>query len=439
MTSSLTTRTVLAALLWITIALGVSGWAVSGLFEESAKRQFDARLEAQLDLLTAAIAQSQSDPAARMTNPDFFRVYSGSYWQASKNGQALFRSRSLWDAELPLMTEEDSSNGTDIVGPDDQALRLLSRSIQTTDGQAWLLSIAQSQDLLTQEISKFTRTLWTSAFLLALALLLAAVGILHTALWPLRQLRNAVLNRHVDRTQEIVGEFPSEIAPLVNDLNSLLEKNERLTRKGRIEAANLAHALKTPAAILSNEILKARRGEAIDTELSSQSVEKISAAADRHLSLVSPSPDDVAMSSTEDIVQTAEEVIRALQRVFPETEYVLKRKSSVLVRASRSDTMEVLGNLIENASKWARDTVLVRILEDQDVCRIFVEDDGSGVPTEARREILKQGVRLDEQRSGTGLGLTIVKDIVESHKGSLSLGESELGGLQVCVELPSGK
>ena len=434
---SLTLRTAIAALLWITLALGTGGWVILNVYSASAARQFDQRLEAHLDLLTAALAASPSSPEARMANPKFHRIFSGLYWQAASNKGDVYRSRSLWDSELVFELPGSDEIHIDASGPDGQSLRLLARTLEDTTNGPWTLAVAADRSELEQDYRAFQRTLLLSSAILALALLGAAILMLRAALSPLNKLRRAVADRHSNDSGHIEGRFPSEIEPLVTDLNTLLERNERLREKGRVQAANLAHALKTPAAILRNELTKAARGDQLNVVLAQEAVENVSAAADRHLSLVTAGPEDRLPGARTDIVSSAAEVIRALTRLFADKEFTLDAPDELKISLSRSEQLELLGNLLENAGKWSRSQVGVAISKASGGTAIIVDDDGPGVEPEDRARILQQGVRLDESGAGSGLGLAIVSDIVERHKGTLDLDASSRGGLAVRLWFPS--
>ena len=435
MFGSLTARAIAASLIWIVVALGAGGWVILEVFHASIERQFDRRLEAQLELLSASVAKSAADPSARLTDPDFQRVYSGAYWQAESDSGTFHRSRSLWDSVLSVSPAGADIERQNATGPDGEAIRLLSRIQRSPDHVEWTLAVAAGKASLEQEFAQFRRTVWISAAILGTALLVAAFLLLQTALLPLKELRRAVLARHAEHKGELTGRFPEELAPLVADLNSLLRRNERLREKGRLQAANLAHALKTPAAILRNEIQKQHRGERLNVALAEQAVENLSAAADRHLSLAAAAPEDIAFNDRTDVVPVAEDVVRAIGRLFPDIAFEITEDAKLMLDMSRSDQFELLGNLVENAAKWAEGRVRLCLSLHEGSAVISVEDDGCGVPEESRTRILEQGVRLDESRKGSGLGLTIVSDIVDRYRGKLDLGTSELGGLKAEVKL----
>ena len=441
MFKSLTARAILASFIWIAVALGIGGWAIVELFRDSTTRQFDANLEAHLNLLSAAVASSTANPEVRMTHPDFRRVYSGAYWQVKSGETLLFRSRSLWDTELPaFQPRADGADTTiDTTGPGDQQIRMSYRLLTLPERGDVTVAVALDVSRLKAEIAGFGQKLLAFTLLLGVLLLAAALILLRAAFAPLKTLQKAVIDRHAHHTRELAGDYPLELAQLVEDLNSLLARNERLRDKGRVQAANLAHALKTPAAILRNELDKARRGEKINLSLADQAVENVSAAADRHLSLVAAAPEDLAAPSFSDPGLVAAEVVSAMRRVFPQIDISVEARQGISIPLARSETIELLGNLIENAAKWARGQVRVHVSENGGAVQIRVEDDGNGVAPENRTDILRQGVRLDTTRGGSGLGLTIVADILERHGGEMELLESALGGLLAKLILPGAK
>lgn len=436
---SLTARAILASFIWIAVALGLGGWAIAELFRDSTTRQFDANLKAHLDLLSAAVASSPDNPESRMTDPDFERVYSGAYWQVSADGTILFRSRSLWDTELPgYQPLPDGADTTiDTAGPAGEPVRMSTRMLALPARGEVDLSVALDVESLQAEIDQFGRRLIYFALVFAGLMLAAAMLLLRAAFAPLKTLQQAVADRHANHAREIEGDYPQELAELVADLNSLLARNERLRDKGRVQAANLAHALKTPAAILRNELTKVRRGDAIDLDLADQAVENVSAFAERHLSLAAAAPEDLAAPSFSDPATAARDVASALQRVFPAIAFTVAADTPQRLPIARSETVELLGNLVENAAKWARSEVRIEVQRSGRSVVLSVEDDGPGVAPEHREEIVKQGVRLDTSRGGSGLGLTIVSDLLERHGGEMQLSQSALGGLEVRLMLPS--
>lgn len=427
---SLTFRVLLGAVIWVTFALGAGGVAVLEVFRSSALRQFDQRITEEIALLSVGVARTPGDPGQQMTSPSFARVYSGLYWQA-QSAEATFRSRSLWDQSLDLSV----AGFQEADGPDGQKLRLLARWVNAPDGTAWRIAIAADLAALDREMRQFQRGLIPAAALLAATLLCAAVLLLRSALGPLARLRRAVQALRQDSEVTIVEQFPAEVAPLVDDLNAVLDKNTRLREHGRAQAANLAHALKTPAAILQNEVDRARQGGEIDLDLTNEAITRITEAAARHMSAAT-GPDGLAPGQRFDASALLEETGRAIERLFPDILIERESPGSLLVRMAPADQQEVFGNLLENAGKWARSRMKVTLSPTNGSMVLRVEDDGPGVPGSQRGRVLQQGVRLDQQVNGSGLGLAIVDEIVTKYEGHLTLGESELGGLLVEVKVP---
>lgn len=436
MSGSLTTRTVVASMIWIACALGAGGWTIDNVFRNSISRQFDASLKSELDLLTARIADSDADPAGQMSNPDYLRAYSGAYWQADADDGRAYRSRSLWDTELDVPAALAGDGRMTAIGPDAQSVRTMSRTVTMPDETTWELAVGRDNAPLRQEISTFRQTLFLSAAVLGLCLLAAAFLLLRSALSPLRRLHRAVRDREPGPGW-IGGPYPKEVAPLVEDLNRMIERNERLRERGRLQAANLAHALKTPTAILANELNKAGRGEPMDTALSATAVDNITAVSERHLGQLHSNAEENCEEAPVDVVPVAKDVVRAIRRLYPDKQLTLRTNNQMPVVAAKSDVIEILGNVVDNAAKWASQRVVIRLEIGPSAGAIVVEDDGTGVPECQHAQIFEQGVRLDESRSGSGLGLTIVADIVERLHGRIHVDRSLLGGLKVRVDLPT--
>lgn len=434
---SLIVRTTMAGTVWIVLALAVSGWAILSVFNGSAARQFDTRLTAHLDLLTGAVASSPGSPDGRMSHPDFGRIYSGLYWQAEEMGGSLYRSRSLWDGELVFTITDGPDFVTSLPGPDDQSLRLMARRLTAGDGGDWIVSVAAHTGGLEAERASFRNSLLLAFGLLCFVLITMALVMQRAALSPLSKLRKAVLERHTSQTDLRPEDYPLEIQPLIADLNLVLERNERLREKGRAQAANLAHALKTPSAVLRNELTQIRRGETMNIKLAEEAVDKIAAVADRHLALVSAAPGDGFVREETDFMKSANEVVRALERLFEGKTFELAGPETQMIEMGRADQFELLGNLVENAGKFARSRIRITVEGSQrgKMLQLAVEDDGPGVPEQSLQRIMGQGVRLDETSTGHGLGLTIVQDTVDRYEGDMNLARSDLGGLKVEISI----
>ena len=228
----------------------------------------------------------------------------------------------------------------------------------------------------------------------------------------------------------VTDPMPSEVLPMVEELNALLAHNERQAEEARTHAGNLAHALKTPLTVIMNAATaqSADLGETVIREATTMRRQ-----VDHHLARARAVGRRGAAQSRAEVWASLQAVERAVQRLYPET----RIDKEVAVRVERQDLDEMLGNLIENAAKYGGGSVFATVNRAGAMVEILVEDDGLGIPEEERTRIFDRGVRLDSGKPGTGLGLAIVRDVAEIYGGSISMEESEdLGGLLMRLRLP---
>jgi signal transduction histidine kinase len=298
-----------------------------------------------------------------------------------------------------------------------------------------------NQSELEQEISTFRRRLLTYLSLFGVGMIaINAIAIL-LGLQPLRRVRNALAMVREGTAQRLDGRFPAEIEPLANETNALIENNRRIVERSRTQVGNLAHSLKTPLAVLLNEgrALGGAKGQLIAEQAASMQkqvehyLQRARVAAQRD-SVVYRTP----------VAPLVQRMVRVLQKLNPQTSLSLSLPATEIVFAGeREDLEELLGNLLENAMKWARSAVSVSVVpltgkdDTASLFEIAIEDDGPGIPEDKAREALKRGRRLDETKPGTGLGLAIVADLVNEYGGVLALERSGMGGLKAVVRLRS--
>jgi signal transduction histidine kinase len=265
------------------------------------------------------------------------------------------------------------------------------------------------------------------------------VAIVSGALAPFRRLRTQLPEIRDGRRRIISGSYPNEVQPLIEDLNSLLEQRERAVRRAQAKAGDLAHGLKTPLAILGQEGQRAMKdGQSQVAEVLLQQVGRMHRQIEYHLAHARAAASENAPGLTCSAVESADPLIRTLQRLYAERQLSFRVEVSEkhLVRVQREDLDEMLGNLLDNACKWAKSQVMLSSCATDGEILIIVDDDGCGISPELRDSVLARGTRLDETTPGSGLGLAIVREIVELYGGSVSLGISSLGGLKVCLQLP---
>jgi len=280
-----------------------------------------------------------------------------------------------------------------------------------------------------------------AAFVLVAGLwLVAGIVLFRRGISPLQQLRVRLAGVRAGSDRRIEGRYPSEVQPLVDDLNALLEHREIAVSRALARAGDLAHGLKTPLAVLAQD---ADRAEAAgDGELASairQQVERMGRQIEYHLAQARAVASGAAPGASCTLAESVEGLSRTLLRLHAERGVTMDQRvpPELAVRCGREDLDEILGNLLDNACKWARTRVVVEATGSGDTVVITVDDDGRGLAASMRDAVLQRGVRADEAAPGWGLGLAIARDLAAIYGGSLSLGESPLGGLRVRLELPA--
>jgi len=257
---------------------------------------------------------------------------------------------------------------------------------------------------------------------------------------PFRRLRGRLASVRTGAARRVEGVYPTEIQPLIDDLNSLLEDREKSLRRALATAGDLAHGLKTPLAVLAHEAdLAAAAGHPELAENIGQQVQRMSRQVNYHLARARAASSGTAGAAPCLVIPCINALIRTLTTLYADRRLEMSVDASpdVTCRVQPEDFDEMLGNLLDNACKWAKSRVLVVAFRDGDRLAITVEDDGSGLPTSLRPAVLERGVRLDENTPGSGLGLAIVRDLAELYGGSISLDDSRLGGLCARVMLPT--
>lgn len=469
---SLRSRLLLAAAAWIALALLVVALVLSTLFRQHVEAELAERMQAQLDQLIGALRSTAGDtgadtvvaaaPAGRSVRlqrepaePGFRQPYSGVYWAVQQPDGSLLRSRSLWDHRLDLPWAQTPANGIGrltAAGPRGQSLVFWTRRVQLPGLDA-PVTVASGADVsrIEQSTHSFTQTLAASLVALFIGLMGAAWLQVHLGLAPLRSLRGALGRLRAGQAQQLGGQHPAEVQPLVDDLNDLLAENAAIVDNARSQTGNLAHALKTPLAVMGNA---AAAMPGPDGELLRGQLAQLHRQVERHL--VRARAAAVVRSAARSpgpgtpVRPVVDELLRTLGRLHAERGLQFEVRGPVDAgavaeathfRGDAHELHEMLGNLLDNACKWARSRVRIDIEHDNagglPMLFISVGDDGPGIPPALRDSVLQRGARLDESRPGSGLGLAIVDDLARLHGGSLRLGESALGGLDACLRLPA--
>lgn len=463
---SLRARLLLAAAVSILVALLAAGVGLTALFERHVERRVGAQLD---DILGQIIAHLAIGPEGRvrfdhpLVDPRFQTPLSGLYWQIrDEDRHTLLRSRSLWDAELDLPEDSPPDGGLhrhDQRGPDGESLLVLERwVVLDPNSERRRLRVAAAIDR--REIGRarnaFAAEMLPYLAVLGAGLVLAAWIQVRVGLAPLDAVRRGVRAIRSGGSRRLPQDYPEEVMPLAEEVNALLDAQEQAIERARAWTADLAHGLKTPLVVLAADAERLRAAgqmalaadlddlaqgmrRRVDRELIRARVR--ARAGERGGPGSGLGPERPPGHPGTDLADTLERVVRALRRT-PHggvLEWELDCAAPTPVALLPEDLAELLGNLLENASQWARSRVQVRVRsESGSTASVEVEDDGPGVPDDWLPELGRRGLRLDLRTPGSGLGLAIAQDICDAYGGELEFACASLGGLAVALRLPRG-
>jgi signal transduction histidine kinase len=275
--------------------------------------------------------------------------------------------------------------------------------------------------------------------ILVVLCMLAGLSAVRSGLSPFKHLRTRLADVHAGRERRVQGEYPTEVQPLVNDLNALLEHQDQMVRRAVAKAGDLAHGLKTPLAVLSQEAERAEaEGQADLAATIGQQVERMRRQVEYHLAHARAAASGATPGARTPVLTSVEGLVRTLHRLFDNRGLTIDVNvcADHAVRSQREDLDEMLGNLLDNACKWAKSRVTIASSEQNGQIVITIDDDGLGLAEEMRDAVLQRGVRADEAAPGSGFGLAIVRDIAELYGGSIALDRSPAGGLRATLRLP---
>ncbi|MFJ4066070.1 sensor histidine kinase [Pseudomonas sp. NPDC089996] len=406
------------------------------LFEAGMQRYLENGLRKESENLLVALVRGPSGLQLdeRRVSAAYQRPFSGYYFRIDFE-QGTWRSRSLWDLDMPKPAAPGLSDSHEL-GPEGQQLLAL-RADYRRLGQNISISVAQDYSPVRDGFRRLQQ-IGLGMGLVALLLVLVLQRITVTrSLRPLERARQQIAQLQQGQRSQLDAEVPSELAPLVDQINHLLNHTEDSLRRSRNALGNLGHALKTPLAVLlslaASERLKGL--PEVQAQLREQ-LEQIQQRLARELNRARLAGDALPGAQF-DCDAELPGLLATLGMIHGEG-LLLERDVApgLLLPWDREDVLELLGNLLDNACKWADREVRLGIAPTAEGYRLWVEDDGPGIPESQRLQVLERGSRLDEQVDGHGLGLGIVRDIVEAWGGRLALLESGLGGLRVSIELP---
>lgn len=443
--SSFRMRLVLGAVLWISLGFLVSWVVLTNLLRVHVLHEFASELDHHAtELAELAVLDPSGTLAIRAPLSDFrFGTdRSGYYWQITQTDGATLVSSSLGTARLPLQLVPGGDvdlHQAEVSGPSGQAL-LLERLIRigTQSGPTAQVAIAMDMSLINTYLGALESTLAIAMACLAGGLILAAIAQIAFAFRPLARIDLALLAVKQGGAHRMPTDLPTEVRPLVDNLNALLDKNENMIQRARLQAGNLAHALKSSLAHLQIEAdnlsEKDQSGAIIQ-----QQCDIIRRQIDYQLARARATSSRFGGTHATQVGPVIENVVTALRRLHRDRQLTIETDKThfhALVACGTEDLEEVLGNLIDNAAKWAAAQVLVSVAQSAEgKLLIRIEDDGPGMPPDTHERAFKPGERLDESTPGSGLGLAIARDVVGLYDGRLWIEQSRFGGACVVVEL----
>ena len=454
--SSLATRLFVSATAWLVVILAITGVILSSVYRDATERAFDRRLNLYLRTLIAEVA-TPDEPADRqfqsLGEPLFDLPLSGWYWQITRTDTEKGEtraSRSLWDKKLPRLEE----HGVDLTaagvrlgyvdGPEGQSLRMVERPVDLGADGKFLVSVAGDATEIFDETRSFDYYLGGTFTALGVVLLLTTIFQVRYGLAPLKRISDAIADIRSGRAERLEGQFPVEIAPLARETNALIDANREIVERSRTHVGNLAHAIKTPLSVIVNEA-----GAHAADPFASKVLEQAEVMRDQvahHLERARIAARVTIVSTITDVAPAIEGLRRTMEKIYRDRDISIEAKAdpAARFRGERQDLEEMVGNLVDNACKWAASQVLIEVSVEPPKeagggprLHIVVDDDGRGLSEAERAQVSRRGQRLDESKPGSGLGLSIVTDLAGLYGGNLTLLNAPLGGLRAELVLPA--
>ncbi|MEA3021693.1 MAG: hypothetical protein QOK01_545 [Alphaproteobacteria bacterium] len=454
--NSLALRLFVSAAGWTGIILLITGFVLSSLYRDAVERSFDRRLNVFLRTLVAEVAapddSSERTPQS-LGEPQFDLPLSGWYWQLTRLNAArpeVRSSRSLWDSGLPHLADmgvaatDDGTRRAYVPGPEDQRLRLIERTVDLGEDGRYLVAVAGDSQEIDDETHSFDRAIAATFAILAAVLLLTTMFQVRFGLAPLKRISESLAAIRAGTAERLAGRFPVEIEPLARETNALIDANREIVERARTHVGNLAHALKTPLSVMMNEAA-ARPDDPLAAKVGEQIV-IMRDQVTRHLERARIAARATVVGSVTEVAPVATALTRTMEKIYHPRGIAidLDAPEGVRFRGERQDLEEMLGNLVDNACKWAQARVSIEVTQErrQDdpikvIVRVVVDDDGPGLSPADRDQVARRGQRLDETKPGSGLGLSIVLELASLYGGNLTLSTAPIGGLRAELVLPA--
>jgi len=453
---SIARRMLLTAAVLSVIVLVFAGWALQALYRSETDRQLNTAIEETIDTLTIAVdsypsGEPKYDRAKRPRAEQFDNTFSGRYWaylivNAENRISQGEWSRSFADVRpepRPALIEQAlASRGRTVfedetgIGPDERQIRVGLKAVTLSNRALPILIYAGlNRTMYDEAVSRFAITLGIALGVLALGIMAGIFVVIRYGLRPLHEIEDKLHDVRAGRRDRLDGEYPGELSPLVKEINTLINHNRKVVERARTHVGNLAHALKTPLAVLRNE----SRGDDRVSEIVRRQTDAMTQNVQHYLKRAQAAAQAEVLGARTEIKEPLEGIGRMLERLHRDKNISVEVEADpqAVFRGERGDFDELVGNLMDNAAKWCKSRVEVKVTRSDDGVTVIVDDDGPGLAVEHRAKALERGKRLDESEPGTGLGLSIVTELADIYGGRLHLEDSPLGGLRARLELPA--
>lgn len=444
--SSLQGRLRLGLALPLSLLLGLLWWLTAGLMERLTEDLVATRLKHDGQALLAALhfdAAAQPQIDTERLPPVYRQPLSGHYYQLQVQGPPTIgeiRSRSLWDNELALAQLPPGEQRITLInGPGNQPLMLWLAGFEK-HGRRLTLGVAEDLNMAQAALRTFHLAFGILTLLIIAAALASQWLVVTRSLRSLEQVRRELGQLEQGRIDTLTPEVPDEIRPLVEEVNRLLILLGQRLERSRNALGNLAHALKSPLALIRQRLEQTPEGpaqrQAGQREIAEQTglIQRLIERELRRARLAGPAAPGRSFHPAEELPALSE----VLKRMHPERQlsFELAAPPELRIPADRDDMLELLGNLLDNAAKWAREKIRCEIEADATGSSIRIDDDGPGCTPQQLRTLTRRGLRLDESVQGHGLGLSIADELVQLYGGEMDFSTSPLGGLRVAIRLP---
>ena len=432
---------------WLVVALVANGFLLTDLYSRALDTSLPESLDFQVESLTGSLLET-GDPtssAITLSDPRFDRPRSGWYWAIrDANGTLYNLSTSAVGIDMPVLDGERDSRGRRTEVLDDAfgtRMRVVERTVTVAPTTYQIVVTGNLSEIL-DLVGDFRGQAFIVLGAVGVMLAIMSAIVARFAMRPIDKLSAAIESVREGESVTLGGTYPREIAPLAEEVNELLRSNAQIIERARNQVGNLAHGLKTPIAVLRNEAAS-KQGTLADVVLGES--EKMSTIVATYLERARLAARTSVVGKKADAGMILERLTRVMRKIHPEVSIAFQASDPNLpwFRGDEADLEEMAGNLLDNACKWSKGQVRVALSSERGetgaMLLVQIEDNGAGLSEEDAQKVLRRGVRLDEKTPGTGLGLDIVKELVDVYGGSLELKRAALGGLQVDLRLPTAR